>query len=496
MAAEREPKKPTLRGALLWAIAGTAIVMLVVGVHDSLRPRTPMLAPLGLDFRAFYCAGEAAAAGTDPYRVEPLRTCEHRVQPDPLFDVQTVTPAPFPGYTIALFEALSRLPYNVAKALWEGTMVASLFIAAALLAEATGIPFITLVLALATVDGYESWRYGQMAPLCVAALCASATCIARGRFGWGAIAGAVSLIEPHVGLPSIVALFVWLSRTRLALIAAGVFLAIVSVAAIGVQTNIEYFRAALPLHALAEVPANDQYSLTWVLHVAGAPDALALRLGTLSYVFMCALGVAIAKPLASKLASDELLVFFPAAAALLGGSFIHDVQMAAALPAALVIAAQAIRLRPVAWLALILLVVPPATWWQAHFIGPFTAIMISIAATGALLWKALEAQPISTRLGGALAGTLGVICTVGLLAFALRSLPNPASPPEVSLDFPAAVLRGDAFAADNWGVAIRLGNARSPASTLKLVASKLPVWTGLALIVIVGGAQLRRAPEG
>jgi len=488
----REPtKKPSLRRALFWALAGTVLVVLVVGVHDTLRPRTPVLAPLGLDFRAFYCAGEAAAEGADPYRLEPLRACEHRVQPDPLFVPLMVTPAPFPGYTIAVFETFSRLPYGAAKALWQLIMVASLFFAASLLADATGISAVTLLLALTTVDGVESWLYGQMAPLSVAALCAAGACVALGRHAWAAVAAAVALIEPHLAVPSVVALFIWLPRTRLVLLAAAAFLAVCSVVAIGAQTNVEYFSTALPRHALAEVWANDQYSLTWVAHLAGASDGLALRIGAISYIAMCAIGVAIAKPLATALATDELLVFFPAAAALLGGSFIHDSQMCAALPAAFVLAARARRLYGVAWLALTLLVVPPMTWWRSHIIGPITVTMVSLAAILALAWKALEAKPIAARFAAALAWTLAVTSAAALLAFAIHRLPNPPAPSSVHLAYPSATLQNDAFASDNWAVTIKMGMERSPASNLKLVLRKSPVWIGLTLVVIVGCAQLR-----
>src|SRR5579884_4246568 len=73
------------------------------------------------DFRAFYCAGRAVAQHADPYLSEPLHSCE-RTATDGyyrLFAARVALPAPLPGYDIAVFKILSRLPFAVAKNVWS-----------------------------------------------------------------------------------------------------------------------------------------------------------------------------------------------------------------------------------------------------------------------------------------------------------------------------------------------------------------------------------------
>ena len=72
------------------------------------------------DFRAFYCGGAALARGANPYRVEPLRSCERETlaQSGLHMDERHVLPAPFPPYALLAFAAFSVLPFRTATEIW------------------------------------------------------------------------------------------------------------------------------------------------------------------------------------------------------------------------------------------------------------------------------------------------------------------------------------------------------------------------------------------
>ena len=108
--------------------------------------------------------------------------------------------------------------------------------------------------------------------------------------------------------------------------------------------------------------ANDQYSVTWIAHVLGAPDGWALRAGSLAYAATAALGVLAGKRLATRFGRPAFVVLVPAAFAVTGGLFIHDLQLPIALPAALLLASVTTgRVRALALAAAIVLAV---TWFD------------------------------------------------------------------------------------------------------------------------------------
>src|ERR1700686_3842349 len=70
------------------------------------------------DYRAF--AGAMLGTGGNPYRAEPLRTCEHRrgLLAGRSDLTLLAVPAPLPGYALAPFALLGRLPGGLGAALW------------------------------------------------------------------------------------------------------------------------------------------------------------------------------------------------------------------------------------------------------------------------------------------------------------------------------------------------------------------------------------------
>ncbi|MGP6192530.1 MAG: hypothetical protein ACLPSH_21270 [Vulcanimicrobiaceae bacterium] len=163
-----------------------------------------------MDFRAYYCSGAASLAHADPFHVEPIRSCEHREQPNRAFNSVFPSwagmPAPYPGYVVALFSLFALLPFAVAKALWAAFLVAALALSAFLLAELSGLPLLVISLALIPTALLHNLKLGSAPPIALAGLTVAAVAMARGKPALAAPALAAAMIDPHLALPSAVAL--------------------------------------------------------------------------------------------------------------------------------------------------------------------------------------------------------------------------------------------------------------------------------------------------
>jgi hypothetical protein len=120
-----------------------------------------------------------------------------------------------------------------------------------------------------------------------------------------------------------------------------------------------------------------QYSLTSLLWSLGTPIPPALAAGSLCYVVMLGVGIAIARGAVARAGDRAFAVLVPAAAVLLGGPFLHDHQLAAALPLGLTLAGGfAAGSRP--WLATVVAVVLLAVPWQSF--AEFSAVVDRLPA--------------------------------------------------------------------------------------------------------------------
>jgi hypothetical protein len=386
-------------------------------------------APLG-GFAAFYCAGQAVGGHRDPYLVEPLLSCERALPPYHYDAVGNVEPAPLPPFVLVAFAPLARLPFGLAFALFTLLQIAAIAVAVWALDRLTnfGVPFIGAALLITALA--RNIEFGEVPPLVIGILCLAALLITRGRFRAGALVAAISLCEPHVAAPVLLAMFVAFPRTRLTLAAVGVLLGLVSITAVGIGTTVEYFVAAVPQHAAAEVWANDQYSLTWLLHQFGLADAPALRIGAASYLIIAALGIIVALRIAQRFERREIVVLLPAAFAMIGGTFIHDIQLPIAIPAAIVL----LRVlpqqqRPLALLAVALLAVP---WYPERAVVLLAFITLAILLLNAPGYTAAKPLP---RLAWVASGcALYVVAILAIhaapsLAPTFTSLPNIAGAP-------------------------------------------------------------------
>ncbi len=336
-----------------------AIIIAAIVIFTALESATTS----AFDFRAFYCAGAAVQQHANPYRTEPLHSCE-RDRTDGYFAAfsrAVALPAPLPGYDIAIFAPLSRLPFVAAKVVWNIVITIAIGIALLALVRLTGISFLAVFSALWLSFLLPSLQFGELIPLAVAAICVAALFAHQGRWAAAGVASAVALVEPHLGLPVCIALAFWAPKARMTLLACAAALALISIRTLGIAQNVEYFSTVLPLHALSEIGSDAQLSLSVVLHYLGIADTTALRIGAIWYAAVVVLAVYASRALARRCSDGAFLIAVPAALAVVGGSFIHVTDMVAALPLAMLAYARIPQYRLAFIGAIILLALP---WWH------------------------------------------------------------------------------------------------------------------------------------
>jgi hypothetical protein len=414
----------------------------------------------------FYCGGRAVADHRDPYAREPLSSCEHAVNPVP-FSPYEVEPAPFPGYVLGPLSLWARADPSVARVSFDVAAVVAAILAAWFLWRATCIHPVIAVFAMAPL-AFFNFAQAQIGPFYLLWIAACGYFLVKRRAVLAAIAATLALLEPHIGLPVVVSLFFWRPRSRIAIVVGIAVLGAISLAATGIHGNFEYFRQVLPAHARAELAANDQYSLSRLLYVFGLQPGAALTIGTLSYLAMALFGIAIARPAALALDADELIAYIPAAAVLLGGTFIHDIEMIAALPAAFSLVAKGKRYPAIALIALSLLVVA----WEVQR----AAAALDTIAVAAVLIFTFRSR---TVLGSLAALAAVVVCFAALSVVALKT-PQVHSKPASAKN----LLLGEA--SDQWGFYLRSQPERSQ-PTLQSEMQKVPTWVALALLLSLAG---------
>lgn len=422
------------------------------------------------DFQDFYCAGTALNERADPYRFEPLHRCEHAVNTTPAYrkDPNRVVPAPVPPYDLPPFALAARLDFGAARTLMAIAIVAAFLLAVVGLALA-GVPLDIAALAFAFPAGYLLLDAGQIVPFSLAVLVWCGVALRRGNDTLAGILGSLTLIEPHLGLPVVAALLVAVPRSRAAVIVTALCLGIVAELTAGHATLLEYLARVLPAQANAETTYLYQYSLTYVLTSAHVPARMALALGDLSYVVSAVLGIVWGRRLAAELGERPLLVFIPAATILLGGSYLHMIDLAMAVPAAALLAVSLPpRTRSVAAVALVLLSVPWIAVWITKKLFLATLFVVAV---------------LSARLLGGVAA-FALFCTVAIVIYGFELRPPAGfvamTPPIAPDDLAqtawrayAEQLRSDAWA---W------------------LAIKVPTWCALIGVFAVAARNETPAP--
>lgn len=435
------------------------------------------------DFQAFYCAGNALRLHEDPYRAQPLGSCEHR-QTDGTYAALprgVVLPAPQPGYDIAAFALLSRLPFAQAKAVWGALLGAALAIVVVCTLAFTRASLITVLMAFGASLAMPSLAFGEFFAFYAAAACAAALFAQQGRWALAGTAAAATLAEPHLGIPICIALAIWNRAARVWIVVCAAALVTLSAAALGWAQNVEYVTKVLPFHALAEIASDAQLSFAAVLYASHVPEAPALRLALLSYAGCAALGIYAARILAQRFSNGAFLVAAPAAFAIIGGSFVHVTEVFAAIPLALLVLTGApLRYRWAALTALVLLAVP---WYTVLEGGDRTALTVLCALVAfSLVWENTARRAIPAA--------AAALLTFAALYYAPEwyAYAQGAGAPHIS-----AIRIDPAYAQASWQAWIERDLSGSSAPTWALRAAS---WTGLLLLAALSGgivSPLRRS---
>ena len=421
------------------------------------------------DFGIFYCAGQAVTAHADPYRVEPLRTCERGVW-EPGYLEGYAEPAASPGYALPIFSLLSRLPFATAKLLWLLLLCAAFGSAVVLLTKLSGLhPLAVLALCIVPV-GLLNVRPGQIGGILLACVAATAFLLRTERQRWAAIPALLAMIEPHVGLPVVVSLAVFAPRARWLLGIGIAGLAALHFAVLGMSTGIEYARVLLPAMAHAELLAADQYGISWLLHQAGLPSSLALPIATVLYIAAIALGLAAAGRAWRRTGDAALCVAIPVSIALLATPFLHDIEFCVALVAPL--AALGATDAGTRWLWLAAIVAVP--WYACA--GDRVLGVASVVTIAAFAFLAVRRPLLHTA-----AAAIGTAVVCAMVMLALRTLPL----------HPGAILGhvtvgSNAISAASWAAFLR-AHALLIASGPRVLVPKAIAWgavfVGIVLLV-------------
>lgn len=470
------------RAFLSWLLWAVTVVVLCQQVAAHVRSDGVPIS--GNDFPAFYCAGTAVLAHADPYAVEPLRSCEHALPQGSDLPRQYVTPAPLPPYALDLFALLAELPYRIAAWIAFGILGAGFIWLAVALGRVTQLPSGAIAASLLFSAGLSSLVFGQIPSLATLAVVLCGAALVRGDDARAALWAAAATIEPHIGAPVAISLFLFRPAARAWLLGFGALCAAASVLAVTPHGALAYLTTVLPAHARAELLTVDQFSLSHLLAIAGASDRMALALGTISYLLTLALGV-VAASAASRRLDVAALAFIPAATSLLAGTFVHQIELVAALPAAFLCISRG----------------TPALAWTGRLVVAVVAAVPFIVA--------LENRPLVDALalfcaGGALIGAVpfgetldfthtlgGFVLAASVVAFplAVEHVTLPTLAPRAPI---AATLPASSDASDNWGAYLR-SDPRYATPRLDAEAAKLPVWLGLlALLSVTLGTVMAR----
>jgi len=417
------------------------------------------------DFTAYYCAGSVARLQGDPYQAAPMEQCAAGAS----------NPAPLPGYATALFSVASFAQPQIAGLGWMLFLCAALVLTVWALHAASGVSPIAIAAALVGTDLIAGASFGQISVVTVLGISLCALGLSRGRHVGAALAALLTLMQPQIGVPIVLSLFLWAPRTRLVLFVGVAALVALSYLHLGAKENAEYVQRALPAFGASEVPLHFQYGFAWILYFFGESEGRALVASAIQYGATVLLAIAFAPMIARRLDAPAALATFPAVAAVLGGPNLHLAELAAAIPFAVVLTGTTARTRGLAWFALVLLAVP---WIAIELMGQAAA---SAVVAGVVALFALPGRPWFGRAVVALAAVALVIAT----PLAISDIPDRTLhvPPNAGAFWGERF--GDDLAAVQHGLAIR-SQAVLTTPTLQNFVRKTPDWAGVALVFLAG----------
>ena len=280
-----------------------------------------------------------------------------------------------------------------------------------------------------------------------------------GRRDWFVILGlALTMMEPQVGL--VVAIVLVALSWRYLTHVAGTFavLGLISLATLGIAENIEYAQMVLPAHVAAELPSVFQYGGSWIVQRLGAPDAIALLIGRITY-FIVLVGAFFFGRTERARANPVLAVLAAPALAVIGGPFVHLDHIALVIPAALYLARHSEKPE------IDRIAAPIALSLPLLFIFAYPVLIVIVPIIAA--WIALSCG--SSRIAAVRGALVAVLYTVIVEAI----VNHTGTGKTVLQDTRHATM----LAQDSWGTFVR-ANFIMLSWTIFLV--KLPTWYGMA----------------
>lgn len=443
---------------------GAALILIAWQLHVSSKVE----AFFG-DFRAFYCAASAAAHGANPYAASAIYACERMPMPFGLYRATpgVAVPAPLPGYALLAFAPLALMPYLAACAAWLGFLLATVFASARALSLLLNRSYDAALWTLSAGFAIISVPFGELGSVIVAAVLCLAVALRRQAWTWAALAGGVALILPHVALPALIGVFLFVPQMRTRLVVLGAALVALDVLCGGPAVALAYVRDVLPAHARSEIGSTAQYGMTWILHGLRASDSAAIAGGELSYAVMTLLGLIAARFLVLRRGDPAYAALIPPAFAVLGGTFMHYTQIMTAIPAALLLFETTANPRARAlFAAAILLLVVPWAWALGQPVLIFVyALVCAVVSARMLGWSA--SAPLRTA--------FAAVVLTGAILFAGYSF-GPGLATHVH-----AIAPQGGLAQASWEQFVR--SQRASTSIVWWIA-KAPTWIGLLLLAL------------
>jgi len=447
------------------------------------------------DFSAFYCAGQSVLHRADPYLVEPELSCETRL--GVAFEGKVVLPAPLPAYDFVPFVLLAKFAPRIAALLYAAAMLAAMAIIAYCVKELAGLP-LGVAAAIATIGiSYDSVDWGQLAPFAVAAIAVAALLLRRNRPVSAGVVLCLGLMQPQFGLPAVISTWLCVKRSRRPIVISVLVLIAAALAAVGIRGLAEYPKV-LALQSQAEVYWVSQYSLTWLVHALGGGVRTALAAGSASYIVLVVASLLAVYRYRRQAIATSAVVFLPATAAVLGGSFIHDYQIKVALAAAVVIFARMpLGLAPA--IAIGLLYMP---FGNAVHAFKLTELPSIVAALGGIWATVYFLSRDNARKAARTRATIAA--AVAFAYYVFFAVVTPHQPVVASLAGQVITHNATALASQEYLYFMDHFQRLQHVPTLFLILLKLPLWIGLIVLLTsalrnldVGGPEASLAePRG
>ena len=454
-----------LESVLISALSLLIVVRALAGLHDG---------DAFIDLRPMYCAGAAVLEHADPYAVEPLRSCEIARGLNP---PSGVMPAPVPGYVLAPFAVLARLPYEIVLISWIIAALGALIAIVMLTARLAGLSALAPMLLLFWPVGYFPINLGQLSIVGTLGIVLAAFAAQRRRWRLAAVGAMLALVQPQLGLPIIVVSALFFTKARKALLVGVVVLVVLSVATVGANGTLRYLTVELPRHAASEAHWPYQMSLTWILAYNRASESVAVTAGSLSTLVLLAIAVYVAWRF-HRAGMDDVAILSAGGCGALFGSFIHGQQMESILPLAIVLTARA---RFAAFVPAFATVLLSVAW------APIAGSVLKRGETilqnvGVLVGIFVNLTTRSSERRQAIPAFAGAVTIAAVLCVWAWFLPAFDPPPHLSPAATARITASGPLASDQWKTFADL-SYRGKHIGEQLIAWKIYSWLGVMLVL-------------